>query len=134
MLSNVIDGPAPGSRVIEWAVPFDTRHGKRVLSSLAFRHIPRVLLERPKVGFGVPLGSWLRGPLRDWADDLLAPAALQRVGLVQPGPVISLWQDHRAGRIDAASRLWIVLMLQQWATEVHRGSRCTSGVGSPSGA
>lgn len=124
--------PLLDHRLIElaWEAPPALRRDKRVLKSLAFRHIPRVLLERPKVGFGVPLGSWLRGPLRDWADDLLAPAALQREGLVQPGPVVSLWQDHRAGRIDAASRLWIVLMLQQWATEVRRGSGRMGGVGS----
>ena len=71
-------------------------------------------MDRPKEGFGVPVGAWLRGPLRDWAETLLAESALRRSGLVEPAPVRTAWAEHLAGRADHAPRLWAVLQLEAW--------------------
>lgn len=88
--------------------------GKWALRQVLYRHVPRTLIERPKQGFGIPVGEWLRGPLRSWADDLLSPEALARDGLIDPVPVIQAWAEHLSGRRDWTSRLWIILMLQAW--------------------
>ena len=72
--------------------------------------------ERPKQGFSIPLDDWLRGPLSDWAGDLLAPGAVRRVGLLEPTAVATLWERHRRGMEQAGTRLWPLLMLQAWST------------------
>ncbi|MCW3846633.1 asparagine synthase (glutamine-hydrolyzing) [Sphingomonas sp. LB-2] len=82
------------------------------LRRLLEKRVPRALNDRPKQGFSVPLATWLRGPLRDWADDLLAPSALTRFDATA---VQALWRDHRAGLADNSRRLWAVLMFQAWA-------------------
>ena len=87
---------------------------KTILRDLLARDVPRSLFERPKSGFGIPISDWLRGPMRDWAEDLLAPAALEAGGLVNPAAVQSVWQDHLSGRANAQYGLWTVLMLQSW--------------------
>lgn len=88
--------------------------GKMALRRLLYTRVPRELIERPKAGFGIPVGDWLRGPLRPWAEELLAPALLARDGLLDPAPVRRAWAEHLSGRRDWASRLWPVLMLQAW--------------------
>ena len=88
--------------------------GKRCLRELLYRRVPRDLVERPKMGFGPPLGAWLRGPLRDWAAGLLEPHRLARQGLLNPLPVARCFEAHCAGRADNSQRLWAVLMLQAW--------------------
>ena len=90
------------------------RAGKVVLRHLLTRHVPPRLWDRSKQGFGVPLGPWLRGPLRPWAEDLLSPAALGRHGLFDTALVERLWQDHTEGRRNWGSRLWNVLSFQAW--------------------
>ncbi len=77
------------------------RVGKRVLREILWRHVPRAMLDRPKQGFSIPLDDWLRGPLSDWASDLLAPGAVRRAGLLEPGPVAALWERHRRGAEQA---------------------------------
>jgi asparagine synthase (glutamine-hydrolysing) len=79
-----------------------------------YRYVPETLIERPKMGFGIPLGSWLRGPLREWAEALLDPAAIRAYGLIDPEPVQQKWREHVSGRADWNYHLWAVLMLQVW--------------------
>jgi asparagine synthase (glutamine-hydrolysing) len=88
--------------------------GKAPLRDALARHIPRALFEREKTGFGVPLGAWLRGPLRDWAGDLLASRALAASGLVDAATVAAAWREHQAGRRDRSAALWTVVMLAGW--------------------
>ncbi len=88
--------------------------GKQALRRLLYARVPRELIERPKAGFGIPVGEWLRGPLRPWAEDLLAPRHLSRDGLLDPVPIRRAWDEHLSGRRDWASRLWPVLMFAAW--------------------
>ncbi|MCC5966652.1 MAG: asparagine synthase (glutamine-hydrolyzing) [Natronohydrobacter sp.] len=88
--------------------------GKWVLRQVLYRHVPETLIDRPKVGFSIPLGAWLRGPLRDWAEDLLSPQGLAADGLLDPVPVRKIWAEHLSGRQDLSNQLWTILMLQAW--------------------
>lgn len=87
--------------------------GKAVLRDALARHVPRRLFEREKTGFSPPLAAWLRGPLRDWAADLLRAARLRTSGLVDPVRLDAAWAHHAAGR-DRSAQLWPALMLSAW--------------------
>lgn len=88
--------------------------GKQVLRRLLGRHVPQQLLDRPKTGFAVPVGDWLRGPLRPWAEALLDEQRLREGGHFAPGPVRARWRDHLDGRGDNTAAIWFVLMFQAW--------------------
>ncbi len=88
--------------------------GKWLLRQLLARYVPEALFDRPKMGFGVPIGAWIRGPLRDWAESLLAPGRLAAGGLVRPEPVQQAWREHLAGTRNWQYPLWTVLMLEAW--------------------
>lgn len=88
--------------------------GKWALRQILYQHVPQDLIERPKTGFGIPVGEWLRGPLRSWAEDLLSEENLRRDGLINPAPVRQAWAEHLSGRRDWTHRLWIILMLMAW--------------------
>ena len=91
--------------------------GKQILRKLLYGMVPQALVERPKAGFGVPVGEWIKGPLRPWAEDLLSRASLETEGLLDPAIVQRRWADHLSGQRDSTPALWSVLMLQAWLRE-----------------
>lgn len=103
---------------LAWRLPMHMKirghEGKWALRQVLYRHVPRTLIERPKAGFAIPVGQWLRGPLRGWAEDLLDEGRLRREGLLQPAPIREAWRQHLSGRYDWTPRLWAVLMFQAW--------------------
>ncbi len=113
--------PLLDHRVVEfaWRLPLSFKirqggEGKWLLRRLLDRYVPSSLVERPKMGFGVPLDSWLRGPLRKWAEELLDEQGLRREGYLHPGPIRKLWEEHLSGKRNWQYPLWNVLMFQAW--------------------
>lgn len=88
--------------------------GKWLLRRVLDAYVPRRLTDRPKTGFGVPIGRWLAGPLREWAEDLLAEDRMRRGGYLDPAPVRDAWNAHRQGRAHFEKRIWNVLMFESW--------------------
>ena len=109
---------------LAWRLPARLRSraypGKFVLRELLARHLPRELFERPKAGFTVPVGRWLRGPLRGWAEELLSHERLARDGLLDVARIRRVWAGHLAGGRDAQHQLWPVLMFQAWSERHQR--------------
>jgi asparagine synthase (glutamine-hydrolysing) len=112
--------PLLDHRLVEfaWSLPLEhlRRDGqsKWPLRRVLDRHVPRELIDRPKMGFGVPIDGWLRGPLRDWAENLLDERRLAREGYFRPGPVREAWRAHLGGRRNMQYQLWSILMFQAW--------------------
>jgi asparagine synthase (glutamine-hydrolysing) len=108
---------------LSWRLPlrFKVRGGtgKWILRQIAYKYVPRHLLERPKMGFAVPVDEWLRGPLQEWAGDLLNPQALSRAGLLDPAPIAQKWQEHQSGARNRQNFLWNVLMFQAWSLSIN---------------
>jgi len=96
--------------------------GKLILRKLVERHVPRALIDRPKAGFQVPIGEWIKGPLRDWAEDLLDPGRMRSEGWLDEAMVTSRWSAHLSGRRDATAALWAILMFQAWLRDKDKAS------------
>ena len=117
--------PLLDHRLVEfaWTLPLHMKirhgHGKWLLRQVLNRYVPKQLIERPKQGFGIPLDSWLRGPLRDWAESLLDEGRLRREGFLHSQPIRQKWAEHLSGRRNWAYLLWNVLMFQAWLEHEH---------------
>jgi asparagine synthase (glutamine-hydrolysing) len=112
--------PLLDHRVVEfsWRLPRKAKvrnhTTKWILRQVLYRHVPQALIERPKMGFGIPLGEWLRGPLRDWAEHLLNERRLHDAALLDAQAVRRFWQEHLDGSRNWQYLLWDVLMLEAW--------------------
>ncbi|MEQ8390878.1 MAG: asparagine synthase (glutamine-hydrolyzing) [Thalassospira sp.] len=113
--------PILDHRVVElaWRLPqhMKIRHGnsKWLLKQLLYKYVPKEIVDRPKMGFGVPIGSWLRGPLKEWAEYLLSEDTFRKHGLLEAASVRRLWGEHKSGKENWQYQLWDVLMLHAWA-------------------
>lgn len=107
-------------RVFEfaWRLPMHYKvrdgQGKWLLRQVLYRHVPKALIERPKMGFGIPLDAWLRGPLREWAEELIDPIRLRQEGFFDAQVVRRTWDEHQSGKRNWAYHLWDILMFQAW--------------------
>lgn len=107
---------------LAWSVPIDVRiHGgvgKWPLRQVLKQYVPTELFERPKSGFGIPIGDWIRGPLREWTEEMLSENRLRSDGFFRPAVVRRQWTEHLSGRYNRQHSLWSVLMFQSWLAQM----------------
>ena len=123
-----LEGRVPflNHKVVEfsWALPLEYKLNNGVakwcLKEVLYKYVPKSLIERPKMGFSIPLASWLRGPLQGWADKLLDETRLQKEGFFEPDPIIKIWNEHKLGKKDWQDKLWDILMFQAWYEKNHK--------------
>ena len=103
---------------LAWSLPLEMKirdgKGKWILRKVLNQYIPNELIDRPKSGFGIPIGEWLRQPLREWAESLINPSRLDNEGYLKSDIVHQIWQEHLSGKYDWSARLWSILMFQSW--------------------
>ncbi len=106
---------------LAWRLPLEMKvrgaQGKWALRQVLYRHVPKELIERPKSGFAIPIGQWLRGPLRGWAEALLDPVRMHGQGYLDPAPIQRAWKEHLAGGRSHTEKIWTILMFQAWLQE-----------------
>jgi asparagine synthase (glutamine-hydrolysing) len=121
-------------RVVEfaWSLPPEMKvaggEGKHVLRQVLYRHVPREIMDRPKMGFGVPVAQWLRGPLRPWAEALIAEDRLRQEGFFEVSAVRQVWAEHLSGQHDRQFVVWAILMFQAWLDELRAASGANTSV------
>jgi asparagine synthase (glutamine-hydrolysing) len=121
-MANSLEARAPllDKDIIEfaWQLPFDMKTnksgGKKILKNVLSRYLPGELTERKKMGFGVPVGTWLRGSLREWAEDLLEPQVIKQQSYLDEARVRTIWKQHQSGWRDHSEILWSILMFQEF--------------------
>ncbi|RJP74847.1 MAG: asparagine synthase (glutamine-hydrolyzing) [Desulfobacteraceae bacterium] len=117
--------PILDHRVVEfsWRLPLEmkvkNRQGKRILREVLYKYVPKSMIERPKTGFAVPLETWLRGPLRDWAESLLDKRKIKEQGLLNPDLIHGRWREHLSGKQNRQHEIWDVLMFQEWKKQYN---------------
>jgi len=109
---------------LAWRLPLNMKirgnTGKWALRQVLYKYVPKELIERPKAGFAIPIGQWLRGPLRDWVEGLLAESRLRQEGYFHPEPIRKAWAEHLSGRRDHTPKIWTILMFQAWLDDQSR--------------
>lgn len=119
-VSLEVRSPLLDYRVAEfaWRVPFNMKikngDGKYLLKELLYKYVPREIVERPKMGFDVPIDEWLRGSLKDWAENLIDEKRLKNEGFFNPAPITKKWLEHQSGKRNNQQSLWTILMFQAW--------------------
>lgn len=128
-VSLEVRAPLLDHRLLEfaWQLPGSLkvrkRQGKWILRQVLERHVPRALIDRPKQGFEVPIDTWLRGPLRDWAEAMLDMNRLAIQNFLEPAPIRAVWSEHLSGARNHDEALWAVLMFQAWQEHWLQQSR-----------
>jgi len=114
-----------------WTLPLSMKIrgsvGKSILRRVLYSHVPKELLERPKMGFGVPIAAWLRGPLRDWAASLLDERRVEHEGFLAAPALRTKWQEHQSGKRNWQGHLWNALMFQSWLEEQNSAAPVPAG-------
>jgi asparagine synthase (glutamine-hydrolysing) len=119
-VSLEVRAPLLDYRIAEfaWRVPFSMKvrndGGKWLVKQLLYKYVPRAIAERPKMGFDVPINDWLRGDLREWAENLLDEKRLRREGFFNPILIREKWSQHLSGKFNNQQSLWTILMFQAW--------------------
>lgn len=107
---------------LAWRVPPEMKinkgNGKIILRNILYKHVPKELIERPKAGFSIPLGDWLKGPLKDWAEPLLDKSRIDKEGNLNAENVQIIWKEHLSGKRNWTFRLWSILMFQSWLDSI----------------
>ncbi|HPO08871.1 MAG TPA: asparagine synthase-related protein, partial [bacterium] len=112
--------PLLDHRIVEWAWTLPESHKadrqkrKKVLRTVLHRYVPEGMMDRPKKGFGIPVGEWIRGPLLDWAESLISETAIRKAGILHPRRARAIWTAHRDRKVNDPYRVWALLMLQAW--------------------
>ena len=107
---------------LAWRIPLsmkinrknNTYVGKHILRKILYKYVPEKIIDRPKAGFGVPIGKWLRGPLKEWAEDYLTPSLIKEQGYLNSKSITKLWEEHISMKCDHSQKLWNILMWQAW--------------------